>query len=440
MSGIHFRWESLAVLLAGAVVYIFFRKDMKDNGYVSIICEEIYLGLVISGLIGARIGWYLTHGLDTLSHFFLFFYDGFEPLFGIYTMIIFIFIYGRKNYMSFRRMMDCILPHMMLGMAVGWAPYIFSSGFNFRILLVVGVEMLGYLLLEIVYKRFFKDQHRGDRASLSLLWIGLSQFFVNAALYGRSQLTPIMIFPGFLTAGVALGFYVYNRIVKMDKKPLVLFDFDGTLMDTQAMVNESYRYLFNKYRTVDDFDDRTQLDVFGQEDVAAIKKLFQNEDANELTTEFRAFQDNLPALGLVNTMPYAFETLQWLKKNGYMVGVVTSRPTDNCRYWIEQFDLDDYVDMVMGAEVYKKAKPAPDALRRICHELGRGHDYCVYIGDHARDVRMAKKACVYAIGYVTSEKNRRRIKKAKPNRTIEDLRELIDILQETDHNWTYNLL
>ena len=130
----------------------------------------------------------------------------------------------------------------------------------------------------------------------------------------------------------------------------------------------------------------------------------------------------------------------WLKRNGYTVGVVTSRPTDNCRYWISEFDLDDYIDMVMGAEVYKKAKPAPDALRRICAELKRGHDNCVYIGDHARDVRMARRACVYSIGYVTSEKGLKRITRSRPNRVIRDLLELEDILKETDHNWTYNLL
>ena len=431
------RWAGLATLFGCFVAYLFFRRDMKENGYVRAISQEVFLGIVVFGLLGGRIGWYIANGFDHISRFFLFFDDGFEPLMAIYFVMLFVFFYVRKNFMSFRRTLDCIIPHFLLAAAISRIPYMFS---DWRNILIVGVDMLGYILLEVLYRNYFYDKHRGDRAALALLWIGLSRFFVNIATYGRSNASLMMLLPGLVTAAGALIFYVFNRRKKMDRKPLVLFDFDGTLMDTQAMVNESYRYLFNKYRTVDDFDDRTQLEVFGADDRREIKRLFKGEDPNVLTHEFRTFQANLPALGLVNTMPHALEVLMWLKKNGYTVGVVTSRPTDNCRYWIEEFDLEDYVDMVMGKEIYKKAKPAPDALRRICHALGLGHDNCVYIGDHARDVRMARRACVYAIGYVTSKENFNRITKAMPNRMIRDLRELEDILQETDHNWTYNLL
>ena len=36
-STIEIRWESLSVLVAAALVYIFFRKDMKENGYIAMI-------------------------------------------------------------------------------------------------------------------------------------------------------------------------------------------------------------------------------------------------------------------------------------------------------------------------------------------------------------------------------------------------------------------
>ena len=436
-STIEIRWESLSILVAAILVFFFFRKDMKDNGYNIVFCEEIYLGIVVSGVLGARLGWYISHGFTHILNFFLFFNDGFDLLGGVIAIIAFVFVYIRYNYMSFRRTLDCILPHLLLGMGIGYLPYGFT---NIRVLLVSGVAFLGYILLELVCKNLFQDRHRGDRASLSLLWLGLSWFFVNVALYGRKNINVISGWAGIIVTVNALAFYICNRVFPIHKKPLVIFDFDGTLMDTKAMVDESYRYLFDKYRNVDDFDDRTKLEVFGQDEQKAIAKLFTDQDATELTTEFRAFQENLPALGLVNTMPHALEILMWLKKNGYTVGVVTSRPTDNCRMWLEEFDLDEYIDMVMGAEVYKKRKPAPDALRRICHELKWGHDYCVYIGDHARDVRMAKRACVYAIGYATSEQSYQRLQKAKPNEIIDDLLQLKDILKKDDHNWTYNQL
>ena len=432
-----FRWQGIFFLIGAFMAYIFMRKDMKHNGYVAAYAEEMLLGETICGLLGGRLGWYLINGFDDIRYFFRYWDGRFDVLGAVLPCILFLFIYSRKNLMSFRRAMDCALPHVLFLTAAAYFPYIFS---NIRMLLVVGVDALGWLLLEVVFRVWYQDKHRGDRAALALLWIGLSRYFIYIAEYGRAEMKLVMKLPGLITAIVGLILYLFNRFKKNTVKPLVLFDFDGTLMDTKAMVDESYRFLFNKYRSVDDYDDRTQIEVFGANDRAVIRKYFKNEDTTELTHEFRAFQADLPALGLVNTMPHALEVLMWLKKNGYAVGVVTSRPTGNCRMWIEEFDLEDYIDCVMGAEAYKKAKPAPDALRRICQEMGRGHDNCVYIGDHARDVRMGRRACVYAIGYLTSEKNEKRIARAKPNRTITDLLELEDILQETDHNWTYNLL
>lgn len=436
-STIEIRWESLSVLVAAALVYIFFRKDMKENGYIAMIAEEMFLGMVIWSVLGARFSWYLTNGFRNILHFFLFFDDGFELLGGVISIIVFVFIYIRLNYMSFRRTLDCILPHLLLALGIGYLPFGLKDS---RIFLVSGVAILGYLLLEILGKRLFHDRHRGDRASLALLWLGLSWFFINVALYGRSNIHPVSGWTGVGISVVALIFYICNRIFPIHRKPLVLFDFDGTLMDTKAMVDESYRYLFDKYGNLDDFDDQTKLEVFGAEDKEAIAQLFSNQNTTELTTEFRSFQENLPALGLVNLMPHALEILMWLKKHGYVVGVVTTRPTDNCRMWLEEFDIEEYVDMVMGAEVYKNKKPAPDALRRICHELKMGHDYCVYIGDHARDVRMARRACVYAIGYATSKQVYARLEKAQPNEIIDDLLQLRDSLKKDNHNWTYNQL
>lgn len=432
-----FRWQGIFLLIGAFFTYVFIRRDLKHNGYVAAYAEEIFLGGTICGLLGGRLGWYVISGFQDMQYFFRYWDTNFDVLGAVLLCLLFIFIYSRRNLMSFRRTLDCTLPHILLLTAFGYFPYCFA---NWRMILVVGIDMLGWLLLVIIFRVYYADKKRGDRAALALLWIGLSRYFIYVAMYGRSQMNLMMKLPGIITAIVALALYVFNRFKKNTVKPLVLFDFDGTLMDTKAMVDESYRYLFNKYRSEDDYDDRTQIEVFGANDRAVIRKYFKNENTNELTHEFRAFQNELPTLGLVNTMPHALEVLMWLKRNGYAVGVVTSRPTGNCRMWIEEFDLEDYIDCVMGAEAYKKKKPAPDALRRICQEMGRGHDNCVYIGDHARDVRMGRRACVYAIGYLTSEKNEKRIARAKPNRTITDLIELETILQETDHNWTYNLL
>ena len=148
--GIVIRWSGIAVLIAAFIAYLLFRQEMRRNGYVKAFSQDIFLGCVFFGLLGARLAWYAENGFVHFERFLLFFYDGFETLGGILFASIFLFIYTRKNYMSFLRTLDCAMPQVLLAMAIARIPDAFTS---WRIILVVGVDMLGYLMLQFVYRK-----------------------------------------------------------------------------------------------------------------------------------------------------------------------------------------------------------------------------------------------------------------------------------------------
>ena len=120
--GIVIRWSGIAVLIAAFIAYLLFRQEMRRNGYVKAFSQDIFLGCVFFGLLGARLAWYAENGFVHFERFLLFFYDGFETLGGILFASIFLFIYTRKNYMSFLRTLDCAMPQVLLAMAIARIP------------------------------------------------------------------------------------------------------------------------------------------------------------------------------------------------------------------------------------------------------------------------------------------------------------------------------
>ena len=73
-------------------------------------------------------------------------------------------------------------------------------------------------------------------------------------------------------------------------KTLFLFDFDGTVMNTEPAILASFRHLFETYRTVDEFTPQLQVEVLGPSLQTEIPKLFPDEDANKLIPEYIEYQ------------------------------------------------------------------------------------------------------------------------------------------------------
>jgi HAD superfamily hydrolase (TIGR01509 family) len=233
------------------------------------------------------------------------------------------------------------------------------------------------------------------------------------------------------------GIVLYLRNRKyVAQKPTVLFDLDGTLMDSEGMVIHCFMYLFEKYGDPADFTHEKQLEVFGPPLKEEMKKLFPDRDPEVMVKEYRLYQNSLPEQHIVELLPNTEIVLRELKKQGYQLGIVSSRLTESCEMWLKEFKIYDLFDVVLGRDQFINPKPAPDGIIKACEMLNKGHDSCVYIGDNASDVESAKNAGVYAIAYITNKEKLPAIKAANPNYVIMGLSDLIPEL-ESDHAWTY---
>jgi pyrophosphatase PpaX len=166
----------------------------------------------------------------------------------------------------------------------------------------------------------------------------------------------------------------------------VLFDLDGTLIDTVELIRVSFRHATEAVLGEAIPDEITMASV-GQPLLAQFRGMAPDH-ADELLRVYRAF--NMEHHDeLARAYPGTIETLRTLASQGTIMGVVTSKGTPAAVRGLELFGLADIFDEVITADDVAFHKPDPFPLRAAASAIGVPLEYCVYVGDSPHDMEAA---------------------------------------------------
>jgi pyrophosphatase PpaX len=207
--------------------------------------------------------------------------------------------------------------------------------------------------------------------------------------------------------------------------PVVLFDFDGTVVDSGAMILESFRHA-TKTVLDRDLSDAELLAAVGTP-LRDQMRLIDAERADELVDVYRTHNEPLhEALEACDGM---LEVLRRLKEEGRRLGIVTSKRRATVELAFAVLPLQDYFDAVVTADDAKRHKPHPDSLLEALDRLDARPEQAVYVGDAPFDVAAAKAAGVHAVavawGGMHSEEA---LRASEPDAMASTPEELLDVL------------
>lgn len=180
----------------------------------------------------------------------------------------------------------------------------------------------------------------------------------------------------------------------MDSPAAVLFDLDGTLLDTaQDFHRVVNRMLAEAGRPAINYDSlRTQVSNGARAMVC---------HAFSLTTEDEAFPrlhqqllDYYAEQLLVSSslFPGMHELLSWLEEQEIQWGIVTNKPQRFTLPLLEALGLNNRCGSVVCPEDVSRAKPDPEGLLLACRQLGVKPEQTLYVGDHLRDIEAGRAA------------------------------------------------
>lgn len=208
-------------------------------------------------------------------------------------------------------------------------------------------------------------------------------------------------------------------------KKVILFDLDGTIINSQEGVTKSVQYALAKMGI--DEPDLEKLRVFIG---PPLQSQFQNvygftkEQAWEAVQKYR---ERYKPIGIYECelYPYVEEILGHLKEWGYLLALASSKPENACLGILEHFGIDGYFDLVGGATEDGRISEKEEVLRDVMERLGMPDtgDY-VLVGDTRFDVEGAQVAGIDCIGVTYGFGTAEELRKAGAIEVFDSLQEV----------------
>ena len=217
------------------------------------------------------------------------------------------------------------------------------------------------------------------------------------------------------------------------KRPLaVLFDLDGTLIDTIDLLLECARHTFEG-RIPAPTDDEWIAGIG-----TPLRKQFaayttSDEEIEALTQRYRTYQREHHDR-LTSAFPGVLETLDELERRGHPMGIVTSKSNEMMDRGLEWVGIMRHMRTRVGMDNAKRHKPDPHPVEVALEELGYSPDEAMFLGDSPHDIASGNAAGVISVAAMWGPFTREQLEPYHPAYYLDqitDLPKLIDQLELT---------
>lgn len=188
----------------------------------------------------------------------------------------------------------------------------------------------------------------------------------------------------------------------------LVFDFDGTLMDTNNVIIQSWQHT---YRTLTGHEGDLDyiISTFGEPLELSMENAFPDVPVDKSVNIYRAWH-NEHFRDMIEIFPGVIEMLMEAKNRGYKIGIATSRLAESLYVGLDKYDLTDLFDGIISVEEVTKHKPEPECILKVLEKLQTPPENAAMIGDSPLDMICAHRAGTKAIlvdwSLVLSDKNR----------------------------------
>ena len=190
---------------------------------------------------------------------------------------------------------------------------------------------------------------------------------------------------------------------------LIIFDFDGTIMDTKNTIIVAKQETLRQME-LEVADEQTCANTIGMSAKIGFQKLcpeLSEDMINLCVKRYREIFDEIKKVVPPVLFPDMVETLNKLKKKGIVCTIATSRGRNSLIEFLESMGIMKYFSYILAAEDTAFLMPNAEPVKKTLVDLSYSCENTLVVGDMPFDIIMGKNAGVYTCGvtYGVSDKN-----------------------------------
>lgn len=205
----------------------------------------------------------------------------------------------------------------------------------------------------------------------------------------------------------------------------VLFDFDGTLADSNDLINRSHLSVLEEY-----YPGMYTLDSVRQFNGPSLEEVYgtlNQAEKDVMIAKYRSY-NALYHDDMIRLFDGVKEELIVLKEQGVQLAVVSTKRNDVLWKGLRLLGIAELFDTVIGGEDYTHYKPHPEPIYRALAELNAVHSQTMMVGDNPHDIEAAKNAGIPGVFVGWSQKTLEEIAVYKPDYIVDTMAELTELI------------
>ncbi|MFP3323809.1 pyrophosphatase PpaX [Planococcus maritimus] len=204
----------------------------------------------------------------------------------------------------------------------------------------------------------------------------------------------------------------------------LLFDFDGTLLDTNELIVQTFLSVLGEHFPGE----------YGREDVLhfigpSLEQTFTGiapGKVSELSDQYRRLNRTLHD-ELVSEYDGVAETLRTLKSRGLKMAIVSTKREETILHGLRLMGVEDVFDVLVALDHVENPKPHPEPLELALRLLEADREEALMIGDNSHDIEGGKNAGVRTAGVAWTAKGEEFLASFKPDFMLQHISDLLEL-------------
>ncbi|MFZ2889483.1 HAD family hydrolase [Sulfuricurvum sp.] len=188
-------------------------------------------------------------------------------------------------------------------------------------------------------------------------------------------------------------------------KPIILFDLDGTLIDSTEAILESFHHSLKIHGMLHDIDNSKITEQIGH----TLETMFAGVGVNEsfIDSHVATYKLYYREIARQKTvlLPGASEAIQEAVSFARL-GIVTTKTALYSRELMEYFELMEFFEVLIGREHVENPKPHPEPIFKALEQMGKRGDNVWMIGDTRLDIEAANRAGIAHVAVTSGYDNK----------------------------------